>query len=273
MKKKIYVCLGTFLMAFAIKSIFEPANLVTGGFSGVAIIIKNIFNVPLWISTLFLNVPLFLIAGILIGRNFVSKSLFGAVLFTTLISFIPDIGIWNGDMFLAAIFGGIINGVGVGMILMSGATTGGSDMLASIVHKYKRHLSVPSILQLIDGAIIICGAFVTGLSHAMYALVVVYVTGFMSDAIIDGLKFAKAVYIISDKYEEIANSIMKELSRGVTALEAMGMYTNESKKVLFSVMSKKEMAKIRDKVMEIDGKAFFVVYDIKEVLGEGFVQK
>ncbi len=271
-KETLFVVIGTFMMSFAVNSIYEPANLVTGGFAGIGIIIKNFIKFPVWLSTIVLNIPLFIVGYKVLGKRFIKKSLLATVLYTFFLSILPDIDIWNGDLFLAAVFGGVISGTGIGLILMSGSSTGGSDMLATIINNYKRHISVPRILQVTDGVIILCGAIVTGIDHTMYALVTVYIISFVSDGIIDGLKYGKAVFIISDKYEEIADTILNDIKRGVTAIEGMGMYSKEQKKVLLSVMSKKEIVAVREKVYAIDSSAFLIVYDVKEILGEGFVQ-
>lgn len=264
-------------MAVSVNLVYEPLEMVTGGLSGLAIVIKKITGVfieggiPLWITNLVLNIPLFITAVIVRGKTFVKHALFAEVSFTTALALVPTTFHFVGqDYLLAAVFGGVIGGTGIGLVFAANASTGGTDLLAMIIHKFKPYYTVPRILTVIDGLVVIIGIINFGITKALYAIIAVYISAKISDSILEGLKFAKMAYIISDEYERIAQKIIEELDRGVTGISATGMYSNRDKKMLFCVVSKKEIVELKELVSEVDPKAFIIVSDAREVMGEGF---
>ena len=274
----LFIFMGTGIMALAIQCIFEPIGLVTGGFSGIAIIIRKMTagivegGVPLWLTNLALNVPVFIAALIIKGRKFLGRTVIGTVLLSFWLYVIPQVDLTQGDYMLSAVFGGVITGIGIGFVLLAKATTGGTDMVSALIQKYVRHYSVVQILQVIDGMVVLAGLYVFGLKPALYAIVAIFITSKVSDALMEGMKYSKVAYIISDKSEEIAAAILKELERGVTALDARGMYSGNRKDVLFCVVSRKEIAQLKELVVGHDAQAFVIVSDAREVLGEGFIE-
>ena len=264
---------GAFIMGFAIKNIYDPLNLVTGGVSGLAIVIKSQVGVPLWLTNTLLNIPLFLASYRIKGWRFIKRTLVSTVSLSLSLYVIPEMMIMPADdILLSALFGGLISGVGSGMVFMTQATTGGTDMLAALLQKIMPHYSVPQIMQVLDAAIVLTGAAVFGIRPTLYALIAIYAVTRMSDGILEGLKFSKMVYIISDRYEEIAGTIMEEIDRGVTGLRAEGMYSGSDKMMLCCVVSRKEISQIKEIVREYDPRAFVIVSDVREVLGEGFIE-
>ncbi len=264
---------GAFIMGFAIKNIYDPLNLVTGGVSGLAIVIKSKVGVPLWLTNTLLNIPLFLASYRIKGWRFIKRTLVSTVSLSLSLYVIPEMMIMPADdILLSALFGGLISGVGSGMVFMTQATTGGTDMLAALLQKIMPHYSVPQIMQVLDAAIVLTGAAVFGIRPTLYALIAIYAVTRMSDGILEGLKFSKMVYIISDRYEEIAGTIMEEIDRGVTGLQAEGMYSGSDKMMLCCVVSRKEISQIKEIVREYDPRAFVIVSDVREVLGEGFIE-
>ena len=171
---------------------------------------------------------------------------------------------------LAAVFGGVTNGVGIGMILLARATTGGTDLVAALIQHKLRHYSIAQIMQVLDGLIVLFGLYLFGVQPALYAIVSIFIVSKLSDALMEGFKFSKAAFIITEQYDEIAKTIMKELNRGVTGLDARGMYSGEEKCMLYCVVSKKEIVELKELVLDIDQNAFVIVTDAREVLGEGF---
>ncbi len=272
----LLIVAGTLLMAASVNWVYEPLELVTGGITGLAIVIKKLTSiwiedgVPIWLTTIVLNIPLFLAAILVKGKTFLRNTLFGTISLTAALYLVPPIHLVFEDMILASVLGGVLDGVGLGLIFVSMASTGGSDLLAMIIHKYKPYLSVPQILIVIDTVIILAGIVSFGIMKALYAIIAVYILAKVSDGILEGLKFAKMAYIISDNYNEIAGQILIQLDRGVTGISATGMYSNAEKKMLFCVVSKKEIVKLTDIVAGIDPKAFIIVSDAREVTGEGF---
>ena len=264
---------GAFIMGFAIKNIYDPLNLVTGGVSGLAIVIKSKVGVPLWLTNTLLNIPLFLASYRIKGWRFIKRTLVSTVSLSLSLYVIPEMMIMPADdILLSALFGGLISGVGSGMVFMTQATTGGTDMLAALLQKIMPHYSVPQIMQVLDAAIVLTGAAGFGIRPTLYALIAIYAVTRMSDGILEGLKFSKMVYIISDRYEEIAGTIMEEIDRGVTGLRAEGMYSGSDKMMLCCVVSRKEISQIKEIVREYDPRAFVIVSDVREVLGEGFIE-
>lgn len=274
----LFIFMGTGIMALAIQCIFEPIGLVTGGFSGIAIIIRKMTagivegGVPLWLTNLALNVPVFIAALIIKGRKFLGRTVIGTVLLSFWLYVIPQVDLTQGDYMLSAVFGGVITGIGIGFVLLAKATTGGTDMVSALIQKYVRHYSVVQILQVIDGMVVLAGLYVFGLKPALYAIVAIFITSKVSDALMEGMKYSKAAFIITDYYKEIADAIMTQLDRGLTGLDATGMYSGDKKTVLYCVVSKKEIVELKDIVAKIDPKAFVIVTDAREVLGEGFLE-
>ena len=274
----LFIFMGTGIMALAIQCIFEPIGLVTGGFSGIAIIIRKMTagivegGVPLWLTNLALNVPVFIAALIIKGRKFLGRTVIGTVLLSFWLYVIPQVDLTQGDYMLSAVFGGVITGIGIGFVLLAKATTGGTDMVSALIQKYVRHYSVVQILQVIDGMVVLAGLYVFGLKPALYAIVAIFITSKVSDALMEGMKYSKAAFIITDYYKEIADAIMTQLDRGLTGLDATGMYSGDKKTVLYCVVSKKEIVELKDIVVKIDPKAFVIVTDAREVFGEGFLE-
>ena len=274
----LFIFMGTGIMALAIQCIFEPIGLVTGGFSGIAIIIRKMTagivegGVPLWLTNLALNVPVFIAALIIKGRKFLGRTVIGTVLLSFWLYVIPQVDLTQGDYMLSAVFGGVITGIGIGFVLLAKATTGGTDMVSALIQKYVRHYSVVQILQVIDGMVVLAGLYVFGLKPALYAIVAIFITSKVSDALMEGMKYSKAAFIITDCYKEIADAIMTQLDRGLTGLDATGMYSGDKKTVLYCVVAKKEIVELKDIVAKIDPKAFVIVTDVREVFGEGFLE-
>ena len=268
----ILILIGASIMGFAIKNIYDPIGLVTGGASGVAIILKKQFGVPLWLTNTAINIPLFAAAAKLKGWSFIKRTLLATVTLSVSLYVIPEMPFLMDDLFLTALFGGLITGAGAGIVFACQATTGGTDMLAAIIRRWLPHYTLAQILQVLDAVIVLIGAGIFGVTYALYALIAIYAVSKVSDGIIEGMKYSKVAYIISDKSTEIAAAILKELERGVTALDARGMYSGNRKDVLFCVVSRKEIAQLKELIVGHDAQAFVIVSDAREVLGEGFIE-
>ena len=266
------IVLGTAIMAFAIKNIYDPVSMVTGGVSGLAIIFKEMWGVPLWLSNTLSNVPRFAAAYFTMGWKFIKRTLFATVLLSLFLYVLPVVNLTDSDMLLSALFGGILSGIGTGLLFLVGCTTGGTDMLAVLIQRAVPYYTVAQVMQVLDGMIVAAGALVFGIPAALYAMIAIFCLAKVTDGIIEGLKFSKQAYIISDQYEEIAQAVMSRMGRGVTSLEARGMYSGQEKKVLFCVVSKKELVELRQITAEFDPRAFMIVNDAREVFGEGFIE-
>ncbi|MDO5407506.1 MAG: YitT family protein [Eubacteriales bacterium] len=268
----VLILIGSFIMGFAIKNIYDPVGLVTGGVSGIAIILKDQLAIPLWVTNTALNIPLFLVSIRIKGWSFIKRTLVATVALSLSLYVIPEVPFLMEDLFLTALFGGLISGVGAGLVFISHATTGGTDMLAALLHRWIRHYSMVQIMQVLDAIVVMVGASVFGITYALYALIAIFALTKVSDGLIEGLKFSKVAFIVSEKSEEIAQAIMKELNRGVTGLDAKGMYSGQCRNMLFCVVAKKEIVQLKDLVVGHDSQAFVIVSDAREVLGEGFIE-
>lgn len=272
MKQYGKIWLGTTFMALALNLVYTPANMITGGVSGLAIVIYRCFGIPLGVTNYILNLPLLWLGWKIKGKEFIKKTIFATFSFSVMLLIIPVVSIMKEDLWLTTLLGGAITGIGLGFVFGAETSTGGSDLAASLLHHWNKRYSVSVLLVLIDGAIVLVGAIVFGIYQALYAIVAVYITSRVLDACLAGVQFGKAVMVFSDKNEIIGNRIMVEKNRGVTLLEGMGMYKKTSKKVLLCVVSKKEIIGILDIIHKEDKKAFVIVLDTKEILGEGFIE-
>lgn len=278
LRKYVTIIVGAILMALSVNLVYEPMGLVTGGISGMGIVVKKLTEgivdggVPIWLFTVACNVPLILAAIKIKGLRFLLLALLGTSVYILAMMLFPINTTKFDDALLASICGGAIGGVGMGMVFSAQASTGGTDLLAMLIHGYKKHISVNQILIFIDGIIIVIGAIVFGLGNALYAIIAIFINAKVSDGILEGLKFAKMAYIISDQYNTIAAEILTSLDRGVTSLNATGMYSNKDRKMLFCVVSKKEIVKIIEISKRIDPASFIIISDVREVMGEGFIE-
>lgn len=268
----VLIILGAFIMGFSIKNIYDPVGLVTGGVSGIAIILKDQFGIALWVTNTVLNIPLFIASIYLKGWSFIKRTLVATVALSFSLYVIPEMAFLMDDLFLTALFGGLISGVGAGLVFASQATTGGTDMLAALIQRALPHYSIAQLMQVLDAIIVVVGASIFGVTYALYALIAIFAVAKVSDGIIEGLKFSKVAFIISEKTEEIAKDIIEIMDRGVTSLDARGMYSGLRKDVLFCVVSKKEIVQLKALVVGHDSQAFVIVSDAREVLGEGFIE-
>ncbi len=274
MKEKISsygkITLGTFLMATGTNMIYQPMSMVTGGFSGIGIILNHVLHLPIWVVTTTLNIPLFILAGRKFGRFFIQRSLYATICFSVALAIIPSYPVKNEDFLMAAIFGGVFHGGGLGIVVRQGGTTGGSDLLSSLIQPFLPNLTSANIMGLLDGAIVITGMLLFGIRTGLYAIVAVFITSKVVDRLVEGMKFAKLLYIISDSSEIISGKILEEMNRGVTSLQGQGVYSGKNRKILLCAVSKKEIIAIIRMVKRLDEKAFVIISDVREIRGEGF---
>ncbi|MBQ4283408.1 MAG: YitT family protein [Lachnospira sp.] len=277
-KRSLQLVIGTFFMAIAYKSIYDSVQMVTGGFSGIGVIVRHLTmgivegGIPMWVTNVVLNVPLFIASYIIKGRKFVADTVVGTALLTVFLAVLPSKMPETTDYLIAAVTGGVLYGLGIGLVLSAGATTGGTDMLAVLLTKVLKGYSIVRIMQIIDGLIIVAGMVVFGIRISLYAMIAIYIGTIVSDRIVEGAKSAKAVWIISDNYREIAQGVMKELVRGATLFKGNGMYSDERRNVLLCVVSKKQIPRLKEIAQSADNKVFIIIGDVREVWGEGFVK-
>ncbi|HCX64360.1 MAG TPA: hypothetical protein DHN33_04025 [Eubacteriaceae bacterium] len=265
------ITLGTLIMAFAFNSFSVPNKIAPGGFSGLATVLYHVTGLPVGVITWVLTVPVFFVGVKVLGGRFGIKTLYATTLFSVGVDAIMRTPAVTHDIFLASVFGGVVLGLGVGTVLKFGATTGGTDLLAAILHRGFRGLSVGMWLMIVDTVvIIIAGIAFQNFEITLYSSLTLFLSMKMIDLIQEGFSYAKAFYIISDKGEELGRIIVEEMGRGVTLLSAKGAYTGADRQVIMCVVHRSQIFKLKDVVRTVDPRAFVILSDVYEVLGEGF---
>ena len=271
LKEGLYIIIGCFFMAAGTSLLLLPNQLSSGGVAGIATIIYYLFKVPLGTVMLILNIPLFILAFIKTGKEVTIKGIIGTVLLSFFIDLLENIEPITNDRLLACIYGGILTGIGTAIVLKANASTGGTDLLTYIVRAYKPHYRVSNLIVMIDTGIIIMNViFFKEIEIGLYSAIAIYLMGKMIDAVFEGIYFTKMMFIVSEKYERIAEEIGKHLDRGSTGIYAKGMYTNKEKMMLWCVASRNEVAKIKQIAEEIDNRSFIVISSAREAWGKGF---
>jgi uncharacterized membrane-anchored protein YitT (DUF2179 family) len=277
----ILITLGTLIQAVSLWIFFVPANLASGGVSGVAQLINHFTNWPIGLMVLIGNLPLFALGWrFLGGRRFALRTAVAIItysFFTDTLLKIPAFSYYTnilindlkGDIFLNSLYGAIISGIGYGLVYRARGTSGGSDILARILN-YWRGISMTQSYLIVDTAVILGAGFVFGWKAALYAMITLYVSGLVSETVLEGGETVRAAMIITSKPEAVSARIIEELVRGVTYLEGRGGYTGTSRPVLYCVVSRAEVATLKALVNEIDPEAFMVIGVAHEALGEGF---
>ena len=263
------IFIGCVLGAAAYPLFLTPNHIAPGGLTGIAMVFNYLFNAPVGTTSLLMNVPLFLIGFRAMGRVFVFRSLIAALLFSFMIDILP-LPVASMDPLLGAVFGGVLLGVGLGLILRGGATTGGTDMAARMLHKKFQHISVGTILFAIDCVSVLMAGISIEVEYALYALICIYISDKVVDMVMTGVTHEKACYIISNQHEQIKQEIMIKLERGVTVLRAEGGWSRQERPVLLCVLSAQEVGRVKAIVRTVDETAFVFISDAHEVLGEGF---
>ena len=263
------IVLGCLIGGAAYPLFLVPNSIAPGGLTGIATIFNYLWGWPVGITSMLLNLPLFAIGWKAMGKVFVFRSLVATILFSMFIDLIklPPL---TDDILLGTVYGALVLGVGLGLILRGGATTGGSDMVARMVHNRFPIVTVGAFLFLVDCAVILCAAFTMSARAALYALICIFVNARAVDLVLAGFGSAKACFIITGKAQDIAKRIMDELERGVTMLPGIGAYSGKERTLLLSVVSQREVFPLKKIVRQEDKKAFMFIADTHETLGEGF---
>ena len=266
----LLIAAGLLLATLGYRLYLIPNDVAPGGFTGIGQIVNHLVPaVGVGLVNLLLNVPLFLVSLRSMGLGFGLRSLLSSVALSLLLDYLP-VPAMTDDVLLSAVFGGVLCGAGFGLVLRGHATTGGSDMLASIVHRHVPALKVSVCLFATDATVVIASGFVFDAAAAMYALISVFVMNVVIDQVLEGPGLARSHIIITTHGNEIAERILKELDRGVTALDAKGMYSGEDRTMLLCVVSRLEAVRLRAVVFSVDPRAFVIVQNVHEALGEGF---
>ncbi len=273
-KSYTLITIGAFIMASGYVLFVSPYKFVPGGVYGIGIIMYHLLGFPVGLTGLALNIPLMIIGVKYLGPRFGVKTVVGFVLAS---GFIDGLILITGneplegiEPLLASIFGGVLIGLGLGLIFKAKATSGGSSIIAMLLTKYTR-LPLGQSLMIIDALIVLMGLAAFGdWTIPLYSLIIIFITGKVIDVVLEGFSYEKTLFIISDRYEIIAEKILKDLNRGGTLLEGKGMFKGDEKKIIFVNVTRREVAILQDFINQIDPDAFVTVIEASEILGKGF---
>ena len=263
--------LGCIIMAMATSFFLLPNQLSSGGFTGFATITYYLLNWPVGTVVFALNIPLLIISYFRIGKEFLLKSLLGTIFLAIFIDIFDKLPAVTVDSFLGCIYGGITMGIGMSLVLKISASTGGTDLLSYIIKTFKPYYRTSNLIVIIDIVIVALNViFFRNIEIGLYSAITIYLMGKMIDIVFEGVYFTKMLFIVSDYYEEIAKEIGENVKRGVTGLQAKGMYTEDEKVMLWCISSRNEAIKIKQICKKIDKNSFIVIINAREAYGTGF---
>lgn len=267
----LQLIVGTFIMALGVSQFLLPNQLSSGGFTGIATIFYYLLKLPMGLTIILLNIPLFILSWIKKGKGFFIKGLLGTIFLSLFIDLLDKFEPLTTDRLLACIYGGIVSGLGTSIILKANASTGGTDMLAYVIREYKPTYRTGNLIVIIDSVIIMLNViFFKKIEIGLYSAIAIYLMGKVIDIFFEGINFTKVIYIVSDKYLDIADRIKKHVGRGITGIYAKGMYTNDEKMMLWCVASRNEAMRIKQISKKIDPRSFVVISNAREAFGIGF---
>lgn len=265
--------IGAMLLALSLELFLVPHKIAPGGVSGLSNIIYHTFGITVGISMLIFNIPLFILGIKFLGKAFGARTLFGMIfvsIYTDLFHFLIKNPNLTDNTLLAAIYGAVLMGLGLGIAFKFGGSTGGTDIVVQIAAKYS-NISTGSIIIILDTFIIsLAGIVFRSMDLVLYALLALYISSKLVDIVLDGLEYAKSAHIISSKYDEVGEAIITKLSRGATSLYGKGLYTGNDRQVIYTVVTRKEIADLVHIVKSVDPDAFIIINNVHEVLGHGF---
>ena len=266
--------LGSALFALGFSVFLAPNDMNPGGISGLAMVVVELLNFgTVGRLTFLINLPLFLLGGMKIGRRFFLGSFLGMIVSSVLIDAFAQIPVTTPEPLVGVIYGGVICGLGLGLVFVFGASTGGSDIIVRLLKLKYRNVPIGQISMSFDAVVVILTGLVFGdISKALYSGLVVFLTGKVVDAFIYRFDYSKVALIISPQYEAIAQAIGKKLDRGATFLHAEGSYSHTQTKVVLAAVKRQQLAELKELVVEIDPNAFIIVQEAHQVLGDGFAR-
>ncbi|RLD35267.1 MAG: YitT family protein [Bacteroidetes bacterium] len=274
LKNYSLIVVGSFILAAGFVLFITPYKIVPGGVYGISIVLHHLFGTPVGLMALVFDIPLTIIGVKVLGPRFGAKTVLGfvltAVFVDSLTYFYGSEPLVEGDALLSSVFGGLFMGVGLGLILKSRATSGGTDIVAMMISKYTR-MPVGQLMIAVDSTIVLLGLIVfQDWKIPLYSLIVIFITGKVIDTILEGMNYDKVLLIVSDEIQEIRDKIIHDLNRGGTLLKGEGLYSTKEKEVLLTVVNRRETVMLQDYINRIDPNAFVTVINANEILGNGF---
>ena len=270
-KKYLVIIIGIALTAMAISLFYVPNKIVSGGVSGVSTILYHTFNIPVGLSFGVINIVLLLIAYKFIGKEFVINSLLGAGLLSVLVEIFSYLPPLTENILLATIFGAILYGFGIGLTLINGASTGGTDILARLIQCIFPHIKIGKMLLVVDAIVITVSLMVfNNIELVLFGIIALFLSTYSIDALIHKLNISKLAFVVSGRGNEIAQELVSTSPRGVTIVDVTGAYTLEDKKVLICALKENEIEDFQTKIHAIDSMAFIIFTEAQQIVGNGF---
>ena len=270
-KKYLVIVLGSAVMGMGLGLFLIPAQIAPGGISGLSTVLHYLTGFPTGVIMLIINIPIFIVGALNFSKKYIFISFFGMLMLSVFIELFSMFMPVTNDVILAPVFGGAFSGIGIGLVFRYGATTGGTDIIVMLLKKRFKNMSTGNFVILVDAIIVIfAGIVFKKWETVLYSTLAMIVASYMIDTIVEGIDYAKAVFVISDHSENIAESISNKLFRGTTCLMGFSPYTMNEKNVLLCVVKRYEIAKLKKIIYETDKNAFVIISDAKEVFGRGF---
>ena len=268
----ILIFIGCVIASLGVNLFLVNAQLLSGGATGVALILQYLYNVPSGITVFLINIPLFFISYKMLNKKFTLYSAVGMISLSISLMITKPLSslVRVDDLLLYCIYGGVLCGLGYGLVFSRNGSTGGTDIITMVLRKKYSNLEIGKLSFGLNCVIVFIGALIFGLPKALYTLISMFVQGVVIDRVINGFTSKKLLLILTEKEQEIIQYVIKDMNRGVTSLIAEGEYTHELKKMLYIAVTSSQMIRLKNKILRIDPKAFITIIDVSEVNGKGF---
>lgn len=264
------IMIGTLLLAIATNGVLIPNQLLSGGVNGISMLLYFLFNARVSITVILLNIPIFILGLIFLRKTYLTYSLFGMLMLSFWLEVTHPLVITQGNTLSTLVVAGFLHGLGTGIIFRADGSTGGTDIIAKIINKYFS-INMATVTLYLNALIVVLSIYFFGLDIAVLTISTMFLSSQVANFVVDGINRKRTLYIIteSEHADELSKCLLKELHRGVTMIPAIGAYTSESKYILFTTVSIREVAKAKQLVLRIDSKAFMTVTETSQVIGNG----
>jgi len=268
----ILIFAGCIIASLGVNLFLVNAQLLSGGATGVALILQYLYNIPSGITVFLINIPLFFVSYKMLNKKFTLYSAVGMISLSISLMITKPLSslVRVDDILLYCIYGGFLSGLGYGLVFLRNGSTGGTDIITMVVRKKYSNFEIGKLSFGLNCIIVFIGALIFGLPKALYTLISMFIQGIVVDKVINGFNSKKLLLILTEKEEEIIKYVIKDMNRGVTSLVAEGEYTHELKKMLYIAVTSSQMVHLKNKILRIDPKAFITIIDVSEVNGKGF---
>ena len=269
----LVIIIGSFISSLGVNLFLSNAKLLSGGVTGIALILQYLWEVPSGITVFLLNIPLFFVSYKYLNKRFTIYTAIGMLSFSTALMITKPLStlVQVDDMLLYCIYGGVLSGIGSGLIFYRNGSTGGTDIITMVIRKKYSNFDIGQVGFAFNLIIVTVSIFIFGLHRALYTLISMFITSTILDKVLNGFTSKKLLLILTEKEDDIINYVIKDMNRGITALMAEGGYTRDKKRLLYVAVTTSQMISLKTKILRVDPKAFITIIDVSEVKGKGFV--